>query len=233
MAAYELSATVPAPYALVFLLPDGAYGIYDYRNPGELRIDAEAEAMTTGHIKTGAITQDVAAGGEVFLRSVQQPGFYTGRTPRSQRHRAGGAVYTYVGSANIYQPIAPFAARKSQFPRRPAQSAGPRRLWEDSHQSSGVIQDRIHIPGRIQLIAGGRYDSLRDHNYSAYAHACTVSPILSRKRSVRPVPATPSDHRQARLAAAIRRHLQPRQEPHALLELRRDAVARAAGAVVG
>ncbi len=30
------------------------------------------------------------------------------------------------------------------------------------------MQDRIHLPGHIQLIAGGRFDSLRDHNYSAY-----------------------------------------------------------------
>ena len=40
-----------------------------------------------------------------------------------------GAVYTYVGSENIYQPIAP--VRTSS---RPLESAGPRRLWEDSHQ---------------------------------------------------------------------------------------------------
>ncbi len=37
------------------------------------------------------------------------------------------------------------------------------------------MQDRIHIPGRIQLIAGGRYDSLRDHNYSAYASCADCS----------------------------------------------------------
>ena len=29
------------------------------------------------------------------------------------------------------------------------------------------MQDRIHLPGRFQLLAGGRFDSLRDHNYSA------------------------------------------------------------------
>ena len=43
--------------------PDGSYDIYDYRDPGELRIDAQAEAMVTGHIKTGAITQDLTFGG--------------------------------------------------------------------------------------------------------------------------------------------------------------------------
>jgi len=36
--------------------------------------------------------------------------------------------------------------------------AGPRRLWEDSHQSSGVIQDRIHLLHRVELVAGARYD---------------------------------------------------------------------------
>jgi iron complex outermembrane receptor protein len=46
----------------------------------------------------------------------------------------------------------------------------------DSHQSSGAIQDRVHLPARIQLIAGARYDSLRDHNYSLEAtNPCTQS----------------------------------------------------------
>ena len=97
------------------------------------------------------------------------PGFYTVQNPYDPSGIVqDGAVYSYVGSANIYQPIAPVPIES------PLQSAGPRRLWEDSHQSSGVIQDRIHIPGRIQLIAGGRYDSLRDHNYSAYA-SCAIA----------------------------------------------------------
>jgi iron complex outermembrane receptor protein len=154
-----------------FFCPDGTYGIYDYRDPGELRIDAEAEAMLTGHIRTGEITQDITAGGVVFLRSVRQPGFYTAQNPYDPSGVVqDGAVYTYVGSENIYQSIAPIPAPGSASSLEdPLESAGPRRLWEDSHQSSAVIQDRIHLPGRVQLIASGRYDSLRDHNYSAFA----------------------------------------------------------------
>jgi iron complex outermembrane receptor protein len=161
-----------APY--YFFAPDGAYDIYDYRDPGELRIDAEAEAMLTGHIHTGAVTQDITAGGEVFLRNVQQPGFYTVQNPYDPSGVVqDGAVYTYVGSDNIYQPIMPLPAPGAATSlENPLESAGPRRLWEDSHQSSAVIQDRVHLPGRVQLIAAGRYDSLRDHNYSAYA-SCT------------------------------------------------------------
>jgi iron complex outermembrane receptor protein len=37
------------------------------------------------------------------------------------------------------------------------------------------VQDRIHIPGRIQLIAGGRFDSLHNNNYSAYASCADFS----------------------------------------------------------
>ena len=168
----------PGQYPSYFFAPDGTYDYYDYRDPGELRIDAEAEAMTTGHIKTGAITQDVAAGGEIFLRSVQQPGYYTVQSPYDPSGVVqDGAVYTYVGSANIYQPIPPIAAPgAANSLEDPLESAGPRRLWEDSHQSSGVIQDRVHLPGRIQLLAGARYDSLRDHNYSTEATTpCTAS----------------------------------------------------------
>jgi iron complex outermembrane recepter protein len=150
-----------------FFCPDGTYGIYDYRDPGELRMDAEGEAMALGHVKTGAVRQDLAAGAELFLRSVQQPGFYTAANPVSPDGIVqDGAVYSYVGSENIYQPIAPVPMES------PVESAGPRRLWEDSHQSSAILQDRIHLPGRVQLVAGGRYDSLRDHNYSLFA-SCT------------------------------------------------------------
>jgi iron complex outermembrane receptor protein len=156
-----------APYSW-FFAPDGTYDVYDYRDPGELRRDMEAEAMVTGHVRTGGIEQDLTAGVVLFLRSVQQPGFYTVDDPYSADGIVqDGAVYTYVGSDNIYAPLQSFspATNGDGVP----QQAGPRRLWEDSHQSSVVMQDRLHLPGRIQLIAGGRYDSLRDHNYSAYA----------------------------------------------------------------
>jgi iron complex outermembrane receptor protein len=151
----------------------GDYGIYDYRDPGELRIDAEAEFMLTGHIHTGNVTHDVTGGGVFFLRSVQQPGAPPANASSTV---ADGAVYTYVGSENIYQPLAPVAQES------PLESAGPRTLWEDSHQSSAVIEDRVHLPGRIQLIAGGRYDSLRDHNYSLTATSPTAPPTFTDKQ---------------------------------------------------
>jgi iron complex outermembrane receptor protein len=155
--------TGSAPYPW-FFAPDGTYDIYDYRDPGELRIDAQAEAIVTGRLKTGAITHDLTGGGELYLRSVQQPGFFTQANPYSSDGIVqDGSVYTYVGSENIFQPITPFPMES------PQQSAGPRRLWEDNHQSSAVMQDRVHLPGHIQLLASGRFDGLRDHNYSLYA----------------------------------------------------------------
>ncbi|MGA2849239.1 MAG: TonB-dependent siderophore receptor [Terracidiphilus sp.] len=165
---FDANGNVSCPNApdapAYFFCPDGSYGIYDYRDPGELRKDEVAEAMATGHLKTGAISQDLAFGGELFLRSVQQPGFYTMDNPYSPDGIVqDGAVYSYVGSENIYQPIAPAPIEN------PLESAGPRRLWEDSHQAAAILQDRMQLPGHIQLIAGGRYDALRDHNYSNYA----------------------------------------------------------------
>jgi iron complex outermembrane recepter protein len=179
---YDIPNCPNAPGApSYFFCPDGTYGFYDYRDPGELRIDGEAEAMTTGHIRTGAITHDITAGGVLFLRSVHQPGYYTVQNPYDPSGVVqDGAVYTYVGSANIYQPIAPLPPPGDPNSLEdPLQSAGPRRLWEDDHQAAGVIEDRIHIPGRIQLIAGGRYDSLRDHNYSLTATSPTTPPTSS------------------------------------------------------
>jgi len=86
------SGSAPYPW---FFGPDGTYDIYDYRDPGELRIDAEAEAMAVGHIKTGAIAQDVDAGGELFLRSVQQPGFIRPKT-HILRWRSAGRSSLHV-----------------------------------------------------------------------------------------------------------------------------------------
>jgi iron complex outermembrane recepter protein len=163
------SGSAPYPW---FFAPDGTYDIYDYRDPSELRIDADAEAMLDGHLKAGAIKQDVAFGGELFLRSVQQPGAPPANAPSTVQD---GAVYTYVGSENIYQPITPVPIES------PLESAGPRTLWEDSHQSAAIVRDRIHLPGRIQLIAGGRFDSLRDNNYSLTATSPSTPPTITDK----------------------------------------------------
>jgi iron complex outermembrane recepter protein len=181
----------PAPD--YFFAPDGTYDIYDYRDPGELRIDAEAEAMLSGEVRTGAVTQFVTAGGELFLRSVHQPGFFTMQNPYDPSGIVqDGAVYTYVGSENIYQPMATLPAPGNPNSLEyPLQSAGPRRLWEDSHQSSALIQDRVQISGRIQLIAGGRFDSLRDHNYSNFA-SCAVAADFNPATASSPNPCAPA-----------------------------------------
>ena len=155
-----------------FFAPDGSYDIYDYRNPGELRIDAQAEALLTGHVHTGAVQHDLAIGGEIFRRSVQMPGAPPAGAPSTVQD---GSVYTYIGSENIYQPMQPFSIED------PVQSAGPRTLWEDDHQSALILQDRMHLPGHFELLAGGRFDSLRDHNYSITATSPTAPPTNSDK----------------------------------------------------
>ncbi|MGH9605909.1 MAG: TonB-dependent siderophore receptor [Terracidiphilus sp.] len=168
---YDASGNVACPDApAYFFCPDGSYGIYDYRDPGELRIDAVAEAVLSGQVRTGPVTHNLTAGTELFLRSVQQPGFYTADNPSSPDGvTQDGAVYMYLGAENIYAPMVAYPIES------PVESAGPRRLWEDNHQASAIVQDRMHLPGRIELIAGGRYDSLRDHNYSLWASCATAA----------------------------------------------------------
>jgi iron complex outermembrane receptor protein len=139
----DLGGTSPDYY----FAPDGSYDAFDYRNPGELRINAQAEVLVTGHVKTGALTHDLTGGGELFRRSVQQP-----------KH----SVNEYIGSENIYEANIAFPIESVDgAPKKP----GPRILDDDNHQSAAVVQDRIHIPGRIQLLISGREDSLRDHNF--------------------------------------------------------------------
>jgi len=150
---YDISNCPGAPGSPVyFFCPDGTYGISDYRDPGELRIDAQAKAVVLGHIRTGAISHDLAIGGEIFIRSVQQP---------------SAAVYAYIGSENIYQPVVPVSVGTPGSLEYPRQSAGPRTLYDDNHQTALLIQDRIHLTSKIQLLLGGRINSLRDHNQSA------------------------------------------------------------------
>ncbi len=151
-----------------FFAPDGGYDIYDYRNPGELRIDTQAEALAVGKLRTGPVINDLAFGGEIFRRSVQQPGYFTPDNPISPDGIIqDGSVYAWIGSENIYQPITQIPDGENDLDVR--QQAGPRRLWENNHQSALILQDRLHLPGHIDLLAGGRLDSLRDDNYSLNA----------------------------------------------------------------
>ncbi len=142
----------PPPW---FFAPDGTYDIYDYRDPGELRVDAVGEALAMGSVKTGVLTHDLAFGGEVFHRNVDLPGAPPPDAPPTVQD---GAVYTYVGSENIYQPNIPFPIED------PVQSAGPVQLADFDHQTSAIVQDRISVADRVRLTAGGRYTSLRDFN---------------------------------------------------------------------
>jgi len=129
-----------------FFCPDGSYEIYDYRSPGELRIDALGEALLQGHFKTGAVAHDFVAGGSLFHRAVDL---------------SPAVVYTPLGVENIYQPDVVYA------PESPYQIAPRSTLADFNHQSAGIVQDRAHLPGGVMLQAGGRYVRVSDFNYTA------------------------------------------------------------------
>ncbi|MGA7244716.1 MAG: TonB-dependent receptor [Terracidiphilus sp.] len=131
---------------LYFFCPDGSYEIYDYRSPGELRIDALGEALVLGHFTTGKIGHDVVGGGSLFHRSVDL---------------SPTIVYTPLGVENVYQPNIPYA------PESPYQQAGPSALADFNHQGSAIVQERAHLPGNVVLQAGGRFVQVTDFNYTA------------------------------------------------------------------
>jgi iron complex outermembrane receptor protein len=129
----------------------------------------------TGQLHTGAIRHEIAGGVELFRRSVQMPGYFTSENPVSLDGVVqNGAVYSYIGQENIYQPIQPFHWATNED--GVTQQAGPRRLWEDHHQTALIAADRVHLPGRIQVVAGGREVWLRDHNYSLSATSPGAAP---------------------------------------------------------
>ena len=133
-----------APY--YFFCPDGSYEIYDYRSPGELRIDAVGEATMQGHFNTGSVTHDIVAGGSLFHRTMDL---------------SPSVVYVPLGVENIYQPNIPYA------PEDPYQQAGPAQLADFNHQVAGIVQDRAHLPGGLMLMAGGRFTRVSDFNYAS------------------------------------------------------------------
>jgi iron complex outermembrane receptor protein len=141
-----------------FFCPDGTYAIWDYRDPGERRIDAEGEAIATGRIKLGSITHNLVFGGSLFHRGVDLPGMQLPGTPADSPIQ-DGAVYTYIGSENIYQPNIFYPIES------PVQQAGPLQLADFDRQASGIVQDRVDLPGHVRLTAGGRYASVSDFNF--------------------------------------------------------------------
>jgi iron complex outermembrane receptor protein len=132
-----------SPY--YFFCPDGSYEVYDYRSPGELRIDADGDALVQGHFATGAISHDVVGGGSLFHRSVEL---------------SPTIVYTALGAENIYQPDVSYP------PENPYQQAGPATLADFNRQAAGIVQDRMHLPGGVALLAGGRFVQVSDFNYT-------------------------------------------------------------------
>ena len=139
-----------------FFSPTGDYDVYDYRSPGEVRINDQFQAILQGQVKTGPVTNDVAIGTSLQRRSVNLA-LANPAVPADT-----GVVYSYVGTENIYQPEQVFQPAPPTNPPTP----GPVLLAEDTHQYALVVGDHIHLPGRIDLTIGGQYDTLHDHNFS-------------------------------------------------------------------
>jgi iron complex outermembrane receptor protein len=151
-----------SPY--YFFCPDGSYEAYDYRSPGELRINSTGEALLVGHFATGSISHDVVGGGSLFHRSVDL---------------SSASVYTPIGEENIYNQNIPYA------PEDPYQQAGPSALADFNHQASAIVQERAHLPRNIVLQAGGRFVRVTDFNYTSARtlwlpqYAATWTPVPS------------------------------------------------------
>jgi iron complex outermembrane receptor protein len=129
-----------------FFCPDGSYEVYDYRSPDELRTNAVGAALVEGRVKTGPLTHEIVGGGELFARRVEL---------------SSSTVYLPLGVENVYQPNISFAQDSEQ--------AGPSALADYSHEGSGIVQDRVRIPGGFTLLAGGRYTRLSAMAYDGKA----------------------------------------------------------------
>jgi iron complex outermembrane receptor protein len=133
-----------APY--YFFCPDGSYEIYDYRSPGELRVNATGEALVEGRLKLFGIENDLAGGGALYHRSV---------------HLTSASVFQPIGVETVGAPNVVYAVES------PYLIAGPSALSDSNRQVSAILQDRVHLPAGIVLQAGGRWTRVGDFNYTA------------------------------------------------------------------
>jgi len=157
-----------------FFSPTGDYDVYDYRSPGEVRINDQFEAILQGRLKTGPVTNDVAIGTSLQRRSVNLA-LFDPAVPADT-----GVVYTYVGTENIYQPEQTFPPAPPTHPPTP----GPVLLAEDAHQYALVVADHLHLPARIDLAVGGQYDTLHDHNFSTLNADGSALTLLKTEKSI-------------------------------------------------
>ncbi|MEO5829560.1 MAG: TonB-dependent siderophore receptor [Rhodanobacter sp.] len=127
-----------------FFAPNGDYDIYDYRSPGDTRVNDEARAVLKGAFDTGAISHEVSLGTSAFRRSIDRRAY----------------VYDYVGTGNIDQVDPPYFAPSPNQP-----GASVRRLT--SWQHSVFALDRLHLGEQWQLLAGGRFVRLHERAYDA------------------------------------------------------------------
>ncbi|HEU5351381.1 MAG TPA: TonB-dependent siderophore receptor [Terracidiphilus sp.] len=126
-----------------FFCPDGSYEIYDYRSPGELRINVTGQALLQGHFKTGPIEHDVVGGGSLFHRSVAL---------------SSNVVYQPLGTENLHAPNIAYAQDDLE--------ADPSVLADSDRQAAAIVQDRMHLPARVTLLAAGRFVRVGDYNYT-------------------------------------------------------------------
>lgn len=125
-----------------FFAPNGDYDVYDYRSPGDTRIDDEARATLEGHFDTGSVSHQLTLGASAFRRLNDQ--------------RAD--VYDYVGTANIAERDPPYFAPSANQP-------GPSERRLTSWQHALFALDRLHLGEQWQLIAGGRFVRLHERAY--------------------------------------------------------------------
>jgi iron complex outermembrane receptor protein len=125
-----------------FFAPNGDYDVYDYRSPGDTRIDDEARATLEGHVDTGMASHQLTLGASAFRRINDQ--------------RAD--VYDYVGTANIADRDPPYFAPSPNQP-------GPSERRLTSWQHALFALDRVHLGDAWQVIGGGRFVRLHERAY--------------------------------------------------------------------
>ena len=137
---------------------NGDYDVYDYRSVGETESPFGAQAMVQGKFATGAVAHQLTLGSSLLTRS----------------DKAGGDVYDYAGTSNIYHNVIV-----------PPAVGVTGQVFEQHHANERALfaQDIATLSPQLTLHTGLRYtqvkrdEYIRDANYRVanaprtYAHS--------------------------------------------------------------
>lgn len=126
---------------LLTFCANGDYDVYDFKSLGEAKTPVAAQALLQGQFTTAGLHHAFTAGTSVFKRNDD----------------AGVYLYQFVGTSNIYQPVAVASS---------GLSSGPVMERRNENERAIFVQDILSVASNWKLHGGLRYTQVRRNQFS-------------------------------------------------------------------